>query len=158
MHDAAFCAFSIGALFSTKPPLDIEASVEMDPGPAVAAKDPPESVVPSKDQAIVDDTGVRVGDDVVIGADGVRIGDAVKIDADNFKFDATKFDKRTSDQLGLALDAIADQCRKMAALESRELMSFSLFWLVYSTFFLTVWSATPGKRLWKMSLIRYSSQ
>jgi class 3 adenylate cyclase len=166
--DAAFCAFFIGALFSTKPPLDIEASVEMDPGPAVAAKDAPESVVPSKDQAIIDDTGVRVGDDVVIGADGVRIGEAVNIDADNFKVDATKFDKQTSDQLGLALAAIAEQRRKMAALESRELVSFSLFWLVYSTFFLTVWSATPGKRLmgvrivrsdgtpldWKVSLIR----
>ena len=56
----------------------------------------------------------------------------------------------------------------MAALESRELVSFSLFWFVYSTCFLTVWGATPGKRLlgirivrsdggvldWKVSLIR----
>jgi len=47
-------------------------------------------------------------------------------------------------------------------------VSFSLFWFVYSSFFLSVWGATPGKRLlgirivrsdggpldWKLSLIR----
>ena len=155
--DAAFCAFFIGALFSTDPPLDVEMSAEVEPDVSAAVDTnaaPPLGVTP-KDRVVIDETGVRVGE-------------AVKIDSQNFKVDMSKLDAQTGDQLALALQAISDQRRKMAALESRELVSFSLFWFVYSTFFLTVWGATPGKRLlgirivrsdggvldWKVSLIR----
>ena len=168
--DAAFCAFFIGALFSTDPPLDVEMSAEVEPDVSAAVDTnaaPPLGVTP-KDRVVIDETGLRVGDDIVIGDEGVRVGEAVKIDSQNFKVDMSKLDAQTGDQLALALQAISDQRRKMAALESRELVSFSLFWFVYSTFFLTVWSATPGKRLlgirivrsdggvldWKVSLIR----
>ena len=168
--DAAFCAFFIGALFSTDPPLDVEMSAEVEPDVSAAVDTnaaPPLGVTP-KDRVVIDETGVRVGDDIVIGDEGVRVGEAVKIDSQNFKVDMSKLDAQTGDQLALALQAISDQRRKMAALESRELVSFSLFWFVYSTFFLTVWGATPGKRLlgirivrsdggvldWKVSLIR----
>jgi class 3 adenylate cyclase len=158
--DAAFCAFFIGALFSTESPVDMQFEFEPSPAEVTSPR--------SGEKAIIDHTGVRVGDDVVISDEGVRIGEAVKIDANNFKVDASKFDEQTGDQLELALQAISEQRRKMAALEGRELVSFSLFWFVYSTFFLTVWSATPGKRLmglrivrsdgsaldWKVSLIR----
>jgi class 3 adenylate cyclase len=168
--DAAFCAFFIGALFSTDPPLDVEMSAEVEPDVSAAVDTnaaPPLGVTP-KDRVVIDETGVRVGDDIVIGDEGVRVGEAVKIDSQNFKVDMSKLDAQTGDQLALALQAISDQRRKMAALESRELVSFSLFWFVYSTFFLTVGGATPGKRLlgirivrsdggvldWKVSLIR----
>jgi class 3 adenylate cyclase/uncharacterized RDD family membrane protein YckC len=66
--------------------------------------------------------------------------------------DVTPEDKVTFDEQGIRTGVV----------------SFSLFWFVYSTFFLTVWGATPGKRLmgvrivrsdggpldWKVSLIR----
>ena len=168
--DAAFCAFFIGALFSVEPPLDVDVSAELEPDVSTSADatPPPPIKVSPNDKVTIDETGVRVGDDIVIGEEGVRIGDAVLINEKNFKVDPTKFDSQTSDQLDTALQAISEQRRRVAALESRELVSFSLFWFVYSTFFLTVWSATPGKRLmgvrivrsdggpldWKVSLIR----
>lgn len=66
--------------------------------------------------------------------------------------DVTPEDKVTVDEQGIRTGVV----------------SFSLFWFVYSTFFLTDWGATPGKRLmgvrivrsdgspldWKVSLIR----
>jgi len=92
----------------------------------------------------------------------------VEVSAEMTPNDETRIDVTWGDQLGHAVEAFLQDRERAQALESRELVSFSLFWFVYSTFFLTVWGATPGKRLlgirvmrsdgsaldWKVSLIR----
>ena len=168
--DAVFCAFFIGALFSVDPPLALEVSPEFEPDASASTETsatPPLNPAP-EDEAIIDGTGIRVGDTVALGEEGIYIGEAVKIDADNFTIDMDKLDDKTMNQLATAIAAFNEQRRKVAALESRDLVTFSLFWFVYSSFFLSVWGATPGKRLlgirivrsdggpldWKLSLIR----
>ena len=139
--DAAFCAFFIGALFSPQSPVQIELG-DTDSSAAVA------------DDVTIDDKGVRVGDDVEISADRIRVGEALRLDQDGLKIDSEKFDQKTGKELGVAIDALLKEKDRLEALEGPELVSFSLFWFIYSTFFVSVWSATPGKRLFGLRIVR----
>ena len=64
----------------------------------------------------------------------------------------------TAEQLGLAIEAFIEREEREANLQAPGAVSFCLFWFVYSTFFLSVWGATPGKRLFGVRIVRSDRQ
>ena len=57
-------------------------------------------------------------------------------------------------QIELLVEGLLERRRQEAALAGRTLLSCSLMWFVYSAFFLTVWGATPAKRLLGIRIVR----
>jgi len=137
--DAVLCAFLINALFTYSVPVDVDVA---------------ETTEEATDEVQINDDGVKVGDSVEISAERVRVGEALRIDKDGVQIDSKKFDEKTGEKLAVAIDAILKEKERVESLEPREFVSFSLFWFLYSAFFLTVWGATPGKRLFRIRIVR----
>lgn len=148
--DALFCSFLLGLLFEVAP-LAPETTVDLE-------VEPDQTLGPVDGQVIWDDAGLRVGNDVLISDARIRIGEALNIGEGTFAIDTSKLDDKTLSQLVLAVDAWLDREERESGLRPPDPVVFSLFWFVYSTFFLTAWAATPGKRLLGIKIVRSDAQ
>lgn len=150
--DALFCAFFLALLLRTPGPFDFDIAVdtEVNERDKTAAADAGAAAA----GVTIDSQGVRVGDDIVSGQGEMRVGQALRIDESGVKVDSSKLDQKTLDEIALLIDALLERRRQEAELAGSTLLSCSLLWFVYSAFFLTVWSATPAKRLLGIRIVR----
>ncbi len=146
--DAAFCSFFLSSLF-TLAPLPVDLGLQFEPDPELG---------PVDGQVLWDADGLQVGNDVRFAGADIRIGEAFRLGEDGIAIDLSKWDDKTAQQLGLAIEAFIEREEREANLQAPGAVSFCLFWFVYSTFFLSVWGATPGKRLFGVRIVRSDRQ
>ncbi|MBI5242539.1 MAG: RDD family protein [Elusimicrobia bacterium] len=100
--------------------------------------------------------------DVQIGKDGLRVegeGASVAIGKDGISVKESK----TPEGRRLAVDVgddedsetlYEDKGVRVSRGSKKKNVAFPVFWLAYSTLFLGLWKATPGKRICKLTVVR----
>ncbi|MFA5139810.1 MAG: RDD family protein [Elusimicrobiota bacterium] len=108
--------------------------------------------------------GFRAGD-VVFSTAGLKVGDAVQWDKSGIKVKAPAPGKGGVQEIKLDIPDIAKEDIDEEILQKSDDMEvgkrtrkakspvFAFLWLAYSTFFLVLWSATPGKKILKLRVV-----
>jgi class 3 adenylate cyclase len=155
--DLLFCTMLVGAFFPKDEhqvrvryrPQDraqekaVEGAVEKAIGDAIRKGGP----------IVLDKNGLRVGDKIRVDEKGVRIGDAIKIDEHGLRLAAPKAPAMPETPKPPAVteeEPASSEVQEIS--KERRKPAFAVLWLVYSTFFLILWSATPGKKILKLKV------
>jgi len=109
----------------------------------------------------IDDKGISVGENITINDKGINIGEAVKINDEGIKIgDNVEIDDggiKAGDEVVGEEVLHEDGKNRVVKITSKKDTAFPILWVLYSTFFLLYWGATPGKRIFKMKVVDHAT-